>query len=256
MLFVCKWFLCFIAYSVIGWIYESTICSINEIKLINRGFLNGPLCPVYGCGALVVIFFLNNKTDDVFILFMSGAILTCIVEYLTSYILEKLFNAKWWDYSDKKFNLNGRICLLGAAVFGILTVLVIKFIHPFIYKIICDFSPIALYITSFIIFIILISDIIFTVYHLLLLNGRLAEIQAKISDYKEEQKLLGEKAKKTFSQWLETHYYSIEKIKYQIGKIQKLQYKRIFKAFPKLNYTKNKEAFEHIKEKLLNKRKK
>ena len=256
MLFVCKWFLCFIAYSVIGWIYESTICSINEKKLINRGFLNGPLCPVYGCGALVVIFFLNNKTDDVFILFMSGAILTCIVEYLTSYILEKLFNAKWWDYSDKKFNLNGRICLLGAAVFGILTVLVIKFIHPFIYKIISDFSPIALYITSFIIFIILISDIIFTVYHLLLLNGRLAEIQAKISDYKEEQKLLGEKAKKTFSQWLETHYYSIEKIKYQIGKIQKLQYKRIFKAFPKLNYTKNKEAFEHIKEKLLNKRKK
>lgn len=256
MLFVCKWFLCFIAYSVIGWIYESTICSINEKKLINRGFLNGPLCPVYGCGALVVIFFLNNKTDDVFILFMSGAILTCIVEYLTSYILEKLFNAKWWDYSDKKFNLNGRICLLGAAVFGILTVLVIKFIHPFIYKIISDFSPITLYITSFIIFIILISDIIFTVYHLLLLNGRLAEIQAKISDYKEEQKLLGEKAKKTFSQWLETHYYSIEKIKYQIGKIQKLQYKRIFKAFPKLNYTKNKEAFEHIKEKLLNKRKK
>lgn len=256
MLFICKWFLCFIAYSVIGWAYESTICSIDEKKLINRGFLNGPLCPVYGCGALVVVFFLNNKTDDIFILFMSGAILTCIVEYITSYALEKLFHARWWDYSDKKFNLNGRICLLGAVVFGILTVLVIKFIHPFIYGIISDFSPITLYITSFVIFIILISDIIFTVYHILLLNGRLAEIQAKISDYKEEQKLLEEKARKSFSQWLEAHRDPIEKGKQKIGKIKRFQYKRIFKAFPKLNYTKNKEAFQHIKEKLLSKRKK
>lgn len=256
MLFICKWFLCFISYSVIGWAYESTVCSIDEKKLINRGFLNGPLCPVYGCGALVVIFFLNDKTEDIFILFLSGAILTCTVEYLTSYILEKLFNARWWDYSDKKFNLNGRICLLGAVVFGILTVLVIKFIHPFIYGIISKLSNSALYIISAVVFVVLVSDIVITVYHIMLLNGRIAEIQKKIADYKEEQKLLEEKARKTFSQWLEAHYDPIEKLKSKIGKMQKFQYKRILKAFPKLNYTKNKEAFEHIKEKLLSKIKK
>ena len=93
------WFLWLMIYSIIGWVYESTICSIGHRKLINRGFLNGPYCPIYGTGAVLVL------------LFFAGALVTCSLEYLTSWLMEKLFHARWWDYSKRKFNIGGRVCL-------------------------------------------------------------------------------------------------------------------------------------------------
>ena len=125
-----QWVLWFVAYSFMGWVYESIICSIAQKKFINRGFLNGPLCPVYGFGALVCILLLYQRIEDPVALFFMGMLLTCAVEYVTAVLLEKLFQAKWWDYSNRRFNLNGRVCLLGALVFGILSVLLVKIIHP------------------------------------------------------------------------------------------------------------------------------
>ena len=100
-------------YSVVGWIYESTLCSVRAHKFINRGFLNGPYCPIYGWGAVLDILILGKVQNPV-LLFFLGAIVTCSLEYFTSYIMEKLFHARWWDYSKRKFNINGRVCLLGA----------------------------------------------------------------------------------------------------------------------------------------------
>jgi len=102
MLILETYFFRLMVYSILGWIYESIVCSIQEKKWVNRGFLNGPYCPIYGAGAVLDIIILGNIQNPI-LLFLLGATLTCTLEYLTSYFMEKIFNARWWDYSDFKF---------------------------------------------------------------------------------------------------------------------------------------------------------
>ena len=95
-------FLLFLCYSFLGWACETVYCSIGKRKFVNRGFLNGPLCPVYGFGALAVLYFLRPVSDNIPLLFVSGMVLTSVIEYITGYLLEKLFATKWWDYSSRR----------------------------------------------------------------------------------------------------------------------------------------------------------
>lgn len=107
----CTIVLSFFVYSFLGWLWESTVCSLhNEKQLINRGFLVGPLCPIYGAGALCCYFALYHVQNPVAV-FVLSALLCCALEYLVSYTMEKIFHTRWWDYSDFPFHLNGRICL-------------------------------------------------------------------------------------------------------------------------------------------------
>ena len=122
-------FLWFVLYSFIGWIYESILVSVMERRLVNRGFLDGPLCPIYGAGAALAIALLHNMHNPITI-FLISAIGASVLEYVTSWAMEKMFHARWWDYSDYRFNLQGRICLLGALVFGIAGVAIIDIIQP------------------------------------------------------------------------------------------------------------------------------
>lgn len=128
-------FLSFIFYSLIGWIIEVIDQLYRQKKFINRGFLLGPYCPVHGIGALLMLLLLKDISDNYFILFISSVVICSILEYLTSFILEKIFKARWWDYSDYKFNLNGRICLQNSLFFGLAGVIIIKISQPFIYDI-------------------------------------------------------------------------------------------------------------------------
>lgn len=131
MVAAAKVFLWFILYSFFGWVYESILCSCTSHSLVNRGFLNGPLCPIYGFGAVTVILAFWWEPDiSLWNLFLSSMVLTCTLEYITSWGMEKLFHARWWDYSDYRFQLNGRVCLLGAVAFGSFSVLLIKVVHP------------------------------------------------------------------------------------------------------------------------------
>ena len=118
------WFIIFIIYSFIGWIID--ICDIyyKYKKIVNRGFYIGPYCPIYGVGVLLIIFLLNNYTDSPLALFVLATVICMVLEYLTSYVMEKWFNARWWDYSDRIFNLNGRICLETTIPFGLGAMLV------------------------------------------------------------------------------------------------------------------------------------
>ena len=108
----------FVLYSFIGWMYESILCSVAGKKLVNRGFLNGPVCPVYGTGAVAVVFVLSPLKDKPLALFLTSALLTTSLEYLTSWAMEKLFHARWWDYSKRFLNIHGRVCLRGFVAFG------------------------------------------------------------------------------------------------------------------------------------------
>ena len=155
-----SYFCIFFIYSIIGWITESTYVSIKEKKIVNRGFLIGPYCPIYGCGALVIITYLEQYKDNIITVFFLAVIVCSILEYLTSYIMEKIFKARWWDYSNEKFNLNGRICGKNALLFGLGGVIVIYLVHPALKNILTLFNPKLLFIIIIICLIIYLTDAI------------------------------------------------------------------------------------------------
>ncbi len=126
-----KYVLLFFFYSAGGWCLESLYCSIGEKKLINRGFLTGPMCPIYGTAALVLTILIYNPfRDNPLVVFVLGIIFCDIVEYITSLLMEKLFAARWWDYTYEFMNIGGRICLKHSLYWGIISVVFVKVIHP------------------------------------------------------------------------------------------------------------------------------
>lgn len=153
-------FLLFIIYSFFGWCMEVVVCYFSEKKIINRGFLIGPLCPIYGVGVTLIHFLLYRYMDDPFVLFVMAVLVCSILEYFTGYIMEKMFKARWWDYSHKKFNINGRICLDNLVAFGILGLLVMYVLNPFFIKILSKIPSLILHIISIFLLILLICDLV------------------------------------------------------------------------------------------------
>lgn len=126
------YFLLFIIYSFVGWVMEVIVFFFLEKKFINRGFLIGPYCPIYGVCSILMVLTFSKYTQVPFALFIMAAVLCTVVEYLTSYVMEKLFNTRWWDYSDLAFNVNGRVCLKNSVLFGLLGCVLIYFANPFL----------------------------------------------------------------------------------------------------------------------------
>lgn len=155
---VCKYFLLFLFYSFLGWILEMVVCSIADKKVVNRGFLIGPYCPIYGSGCLLIISLLHKYQDDPFTLFIMAVIVCSLLEYFTSYIMEKLFKARWWDYSDRRFNINGRICLDNLVLFGILGLLIFYVANPFFGGLIDRFNDTVLMVVAIVLFVVFIVD--------------------------------------------------------------------------------------------------
>lgn len=128
---------CFFMYSFLGWVLESIYCtiidSIHEKKLtiVNRGFCTGPVCPIYGSTAVIMILTLSSFKDNIFLLALVGVLVCDAIEYTTSYVMEKSFHARWWDYSTYFLNLNGRICFKHSIYWVFLSVVFIKYINPF-----------------------------------------------------------------------------------------------------------------------------
>ena len=118
-------------YSFIGWCGEVIVAAVNRHKFVNRGFIAGPLCPIYGTGAVAVAVFLPELKENLIFLFIGGMIVTSFVEYITGRLMEKILHKKWWDYSDQKFHLDGYICLRVSALWGVCSVLMIYFLNPF-----------------------------------------------------------------------------------------------------------------------------
>ncbi len=127
---VCRYFLCFAVFSFIGWAYETVYYSVQHKKWVNSGFLSTCFCPIYGIGAMLDLLLLGS-VKNTFALFAAGMVVTGSLEYFVSWMLERLFGRRWWDYTDWPLNINGRVCILSAAMFGIGTVALIKFIAPF-----------------------------------------------------------------------------------------------------------------------------
>lgn len=120
----------YLIYSFIGWCGEVAVAALKKHKFINRGFVNGPLCPIYGAGAVAFAVFLPELEHHLFFLFLGGLILASFIEYMTGRIMEKIFHRKWWDYSGERFHIEGYVCLKSSVIWGICAVFSMKFINP------------------------------------------------------------------------------------------------------------------------------
>ncbi len=182
---------------------------------------------------------------------MSSAVLTTVLEYLTSYAMEKLFHARWWDYSHYRFQLNGRVCLVGFLAFGAFSVALMKWLHPFISGLIERIPNVWLYIVSFIIFVLLLVDCVVTVTSILKLNHKLAEIQQALDNFHQEAKkrlsqfkeALEEKREKSEEQFENSRFHS-ERIRELLSR-RKTQDHRLMRAFPRLTSNRYNEALQN-----------
>lgn len=152
------YYLLFMIYAILGWCMEVIAKFFQYHRFINRGFLIGPYCPIYGWGALAITILLKKYVYDPIVLFVMGVVVCSILEYLTSYFMEKIYHARWWDYSQRKFNINGRICLGTMIPFGLLGLAISYVTNPLFLTGLDRLSNKAITIISICIFVIFIAD--------------------------------------------------------------------------------------------------
>ncbi len=184
--YVCLFFI----YSVLGWLYECTYCTIRTKKWENRGFLFGPICPIYGCGAVAISLIAGSLPDiprepdvsGVLRIFIISVLGSMILEYSTSWILEKLFHATWWDYSDLPFNLHGRISLFTTCGFGVAGPLVVYLVIPPFEAMIGSLPPIAAELLSLVAVALAAADMTLTVTALTDFERRVMSMEDSFND--------------------------------------------------------------------------
>ena len=255
-------FLIFILFSFIGWISEVIYVGVTSAhKFVNRGFLHGPLCPVYGFGGVVILMLPPSLYATWIPLFFASMILCTIVEYFVSWLMEKLFHTRWWDYSHYKIQLNGRICLLNSILFGFLGVVVIHFVYPLMIDLLDSLGQKVINLSGVIILAVLSVDIFFTVRKLVDFANvmkKLKELGETLNSHYGQEEWFkkgsfidminsvierAENRKEEFSQ----------KILEKIDKVQNLRLPSVelfIKKFPSIKSTKYKDELNMIKEKI------
>ena len=248
-----KIILYFIIYSFLGWCLESIYKTILSKKPINSGFLYGPFCPMYGIGAILMLG-LSKASNNVLIIFILSFLVFSIWEYIVAVVLEKAFKTKYWDYSDLKFNIQGRVCLKNSIYWGILGVLLIFIIQPLIKKLIGYVPEQILIYIEIILSIAILVDVIITIYKIMIVDKRIEELFEIGNTLKQKMKELKEEnVTKEHIQNL------IEDLKTRQDILKIKVYKKIIKlkkAFPEMHsenitrFLKQKNLLEDIKDKI------
>ena len=227
----------FIIYSFLGWVLESIFRSFCEKKIINTGFLIGPICPIYGCGAIIMILFLKNFSSSKILLFIMSIIFLSLWEYIVGVILEKLFKTKYWDYSDHKFNYKGRICLTNSIAWGFLGVLFIDFIHPGIINLLKNVDVLYLKIIVPILLILILTDAIISIVKTKNIKGTLEKVE-KLNEQIKEKLAEIKKQNQEKNTTSENLQLLIEKINKRKNRELRRLYKRVYRlkrAFPAID---------------------
>lgn len=215
----------FMIYSFIGWIYESLLRSYTHKRWYNSGFLNGPYIPIYGSGAILDIFFLSGLNDPI-VIFLTAAIINSILEYLTSYYMEKLFHARWWDYSDKPLNINGRIYYLGFLAFGLFATVVVMYFHPWLRSHTTDLmSDQLIYLCAIMIILIISTDTYITVINMRDFEKKVVMLSTMVNETKEK---LTSRVENSINDSIDRVFELQEKLN--------AQEKRLLNAFPSLKF--------------------
>lgn len=178
--------LLFFIYSFIGWLWETVYCSLKAKKFVYRGFLVGPYCPIYGFGILGVLYFLEPLKQNIVVLYLLSTILVTILEYITSYGLEKMFHASWWDYKDVPLNINGRVALPVSLFWGIGCVLIVRVIHPRVMLFEEFLSEKFGIVLPIILLLLIITDLIYTLANMQSFKKVTAQISTAVEERKQD----------------------------------------------------------------------
>ncbi|NLI90160.1 MAG: putative ABC transporter permease [Epulopiscium sp.] len=241
----------FVIYAFLGWCVEVAFHTVTSGKFVNRGFLNGPICPIYGVGMAILIFVLGPLVDNLILLFIGSIILTSILELITGYVLEKVFDTKWWDYSNLPFNIGGYISLSFSIAWGLGAVFVLNIIHAPIHKLISYLDNTVGYVLLLIFFSYFTIDFIITILGIKEINNRLRilnEVEEKLNIYSGH---IGENIYKGMSTAIKAFGDSkseIEamKLKAKYDKLSKKKgfvHRRLEKSFPNI-----KDKIAHLEE--------
>ena len=182
----------FFIYAFLGWCTEVSYAATKTGKFVNRGFLNGPWCPIYGFGVVIVLAFLEPLKNNLFVLFLGSVVLTSALEWLTGFLLEKLFAQRWWDYSNEPFNLSGYICLRFSLAWGFACLFVVKLLHPTVLLLIRLIPHLVGLILLGILGVVMVIDLAATVSAIAKLNRRLALIDEMAGRIREASNDFGE----------------------------------------------------------------
>lgn len=220
-----KIFLAFMLYSIIGWIMEVIVTLPDTKKFVNRGFLIGPYCPIYGTGFLGITLLLEKYMAHPIGLFFLIIVLCSAIEYITSLIMEKLFKARWWDYSNRLLNIDGRVCLTNSLAFGFLGMIALYYINPHVEEFINSFSISLTHILSITLFVVIFTDFIISFNIMnkfkdkikLVSKDNTAEIKEKINELLNNN-ILTRRVKDAFPNYTPILIRQIKKIKEKINK--------------------------------------
>lgn len=179
------WITFFYIYCFFGWIFESTYVSLKSRRFVNRGFLRLPMLPLYGTGAVMMLWFSLPVKDNIFLVYLAGVAAATLLEYATGYVMERLFKMKYWDYSNQPFNLNGYICLSSSIAWGFLTIFLTDVIHKPIANAVLQMNPVVEFTFIGIISVLFVSDSVKSTREALDL-GRALEAMTKIRNELEE----------------------------------------------------------------------
>ncbi|MEG1242095.1 MAG: putative ABC transporter permease [Oscillospiraceae bacterium] len=182
----------FIIYAFAGWCCEVAFAACNRGIFVNRGFLNGPVCPIYGFGVVFVVACLTPVKDNLLYVFFGSILITSALEFISGFILEKVFNDRWWDYSDKPFNLGGYVCLGFSILWGLACVILMYAVHPLVIKLIALISPkIGVWLLGFL-YLIFALDVGITIFAMASLKARLVSMEKIKSGIRHVSDDLGE----------------------------------------------------------------
>ena len=238
----------FVIYAFLGWCLEVVYQAVEHGKFINRGFLNGPYCPIYGFGVILVCYSLEPISENIIVLYVGSVLLTTFLELITGFLLEKVFAQKWWDYTQERFNLKGYICLKFSLLWGVACLVTVRLIHPLTEKLINNIpQKVGIFLLSLILTGFL-SDTTITVLaiihikrRLVILEGISAEMR-KISDRTGEKLFNGVEhvidKKNELDERNAEYRKKLSELKERYASVYKkhsTSLKRLSKAFPQLN---------------------
>lgn len=181
----------FFTYGFLGWCAEVAYAAVKEKRFVNRGFLNGPICPVYGVGVSAVLLLLEPFENNLVILYVASVIIVTLIEGLTGFALDKIFHHKWWDYSGQPFNIGGYVCPIFSLVWGVACIFIVKVFQPLVYRV-AEALPHALGVALIVVLsIVTFADLYVTASGILKFNKRLEMMERIASELRDISDKMG-----------------------------------------------------------------
>lgn len=261
----------FFVYGFLGWCTEVIFAAFKQHRFVNRGFLNGPICPIYGVGVTLVIACLEAFQSNLLLLYISSVILVTVLEGVTGWAMDKLFHNKWWDYSKLPFNIGGYVCLLFSLIWGVACVFIVYFVHPLIHQVLSLIPHTAGIALIAILGIALLSDMIVTTSAIVKFNQYLellkhitdelhaisnqigAELYQNVMhvlDMRESSRQKLDDVKLEVSEEIRMQIVELKTRAQNLGEKVPKPARRLLKAFPKLESRNYKAQLELFRQKL------